>query len=142
MQLELEPTFKKESDFRDAQSLLHCGICREAKEVFFDFSFGGLDRRPRPCACQRKQIAEIENRRKMLAHENTVDLLIRACFPNSGLRHATFENAGKQSKALLACARYASNWNALKEKKLRSAPLGQCWHRQNLRRSRHRRCTD
>ena len=107
-----------ENDCAGADGQLVCGLCGEPKEAYFKdgLLFGGRDRHPVPCACQRaeREHAEAESRKQ--EHQSTVDRLRAACFPLPVMRSWTFEADTQHSRQSEICRRYVEHWRDVQEK--------------------------
>ncbi len=108
------PTVKPgENDYRGEDGLLHCGICGEAKEAFFEggFRLGGKDRHPIPCHCQREEKAKREKEYQEQKHRDTVFQLQQQGFQNPIMRNWTFDTASIHTERLEQCRRYVERWD-------------------------------
>ena len=108
----------RENDCVGADGLLVCGLCGEPKEAFFKdgLLFGGRDRHPVPCACQRAEWERTEAKRRSREHQSTVDRLRTACFPLPVMRSWTFEADALHGRQSGICRRYVEHWQEVQEK--------------------------
>ena len=98
--------------------MLHCGVCGEPKEALFEdgLRFGGRDRHPVPCACQRAAWERTAAERRRQEHLSTVDKLRAACFPLPVMRSWTFASDALHSRQSEICRRYVEHWREVQAK--------------------------
>ena len=102
------------TDYVGEDGLLHCGTCHEAKEGRFPEGFqflGGMDKHPRPCACERACHEKEEREKEARRHEQEVERLRRSCFADRCQYDITFEASSVSHDQVETCRRYVDNWD-------------------------------
>lgn len=102
-------------DYRGEDDLLYCGICHEPKEAFFPEGqhFGGKDRHPSECACQRKRREAEEAEREAIRHARVVRDLREKCFPAKSMWEWTFDRATIRNENVIKALDYVARWESM-----------------------------
>ena len=105
------------TDYYGENGLLYCGVCHEPKEAFFPNGtvFGGKDRHPAECACQRKRREADEAEREEYHRRLRIRDLRERCFINPTMRKWTFANATIRNKRVEQAMRYVDRWTTVRE---------------------------
>ena len=105
------------TDYYGENGLLYCGVCHEPKEAFFPKGtvFGGKDRHPAECSCQRKRREADEAEREEYYRKLRVRELRERCFINPIMRNWTFENATIRNKRVEQAMHYVDRWAKVQE---------------------------
>ena len=106
------PTVEPEkNDYRGDDGLLHCGVCGEPKEAFFEAGFllGGKDRHPADCRCQRERKEREEKAQRERQHRDNVMQYKAACFKFPEMQRWTFDRA-IQTGQYHKCMEYVQRW--------------------------------
>lgn len=109
---------KSDGDYVDADGLLHCGICHEAKQYREDNWLGSGESRllPVSCACKREERRRFEEHMKQEERRRRLEGMRRAGFPDAEMRKWTFKaDDGKSGKAMQVARRYADNFPTMLE---------------------------
>ena len=102
------------TDYVGEDGLLHCGTFHEAKEGRFPEGFqflGGMDKHPRPCACERACHEKEEREKEARRHEQEVERLRRSCFADRCQYEMTFASSEVAHDQVETCRRYVDNWD-------------------------------
>lgn len=107
----------KEEDYTGKDGLLYCGKCHQPKEVYFSREKAvlfGHDRRPKECACQKKQRIEREIVEKEQRHLEIVEALKRRGFSDLAMRRWTFANDNGKCRQMDKAHFYVEHWEEMK----------------------------
>lgn len=109
---------KNAGDYVDADGLLHCGKCHEAKQYREpDWLGTGKERLlPVSCSCVREAARRDEERRKAEDRHRRLEGMRRAGFPDAEMRKWTFAaDDGGSGKAMQVVHRYVDNFATMME---------------------------
>lgn len=100
----------RKGDYRDANGILHCGVCHEPRVASLTVSTGEEIMHPRMCACER-ETRRLEDRiAEEKARREHVDRLRSIGIPK-GLWNATFANDDAPDVPIsTTCRRYVKAW--------------------------------
>ena len=111
----------KKTDFTDANGILHCGICGEAKEAILPQEmqkFLHMEKRSRLCACQREEREQETERVRLQEHISLVKRLQDNCFQYKIFSNAVFKDLDGESRQETIARRYVQNWEKVRKENI------------------------